>query len=112
MVLTLLLAADFLVAADAAALLGGAPWQGVAFAAVVALLVVAWPDAARAGAPALVLGVVALLFPLGAVAVGSASAPWSAWIRASARPALTFSERGAWSREGDRFALGTRLRFR
>jgi len=111
-VLILLLAADFLVAADAAALLGGAPWQGVAFAAVVALLVVAWPDAARAGAPALVLGVVALLFPLGAVAVGAASTPWSAWSRGSARPAATFSERGAWSREGDRFALASRLRFR
>ena len=112
LVLTLLLAADFLVAADAAALLGGAPWQGVAFAAVVALLVVAWPAAARAGAPALALGVIALLFPLGAIAVGTASAPWTAWIRGSARPALAFSERGAWAREGDRFALGTRVGFR
>ena len=77
--LAVLLAADFLVAGDAAALLGGAPWHGVACAAVVALLVVAWPDTARAGAPALVLGVVALLLPLGAVAVGVGSAPWSAW---------------------------------
>jgi hypothetical protein len=111
-VLTLLLAADFLVAADAAALLGGAPWQGVAFAAVVALLVVAWPDAGQAGAPALALGVIGLLFPLGAIAVGTASAPWTAWIRASARPALTFSEGGTWSSEGDRFALDTRVGFR
>jgi hypothetical protein len=111
-VLTLLLAADFLIAADAAALLGGAPWQGVACAAVIALLVVAWPDAARAGAPALALGLVALLFPLGAVAVGTGSAPWTAWMRGSARPALVFSEHGTWSREGDRFALGARVGFR
>jgi hypothetical protein len=110
-VLAVLLAADFLVAGDAAALLGGAPWQGVACAAVVALLVVAWPDTARAGAPALVLGVVALLLPLGAVAVGDGSPPWSAWIRAASRPALTFSEHGPWSREGERVALGTRLAF-
>ena len=75
-----------LVAADAAALLGGAPWQGVALAAaVVALLVSRWPDAARAGAPALVLGVVALLLPLGAVAVGDGSAPWTAWSRGGLR---------------------------
>ena len=110
-VLAVLLAADFLVAGEAAALLGGAPWQGVACAAVVALLVVAWPDTARAGAPALVLGVVALLLPLGAVAVGAGSAPWSAWTRAASRPALTFSEHGPWSREGERVALGTRLAF-
>src|SRR5262249_453679 len=111
-VLTLLLAADFLVAADAAALLGGAPWQGVACAAVVALLVVAWPDAARAGAPALALGLIALLFPLGALPVGTATAPWTAWVHGSARAAVTFSERGVWAREGDRFALGTRVGFR
>ena len=110
-VLTVLLAANFLVAGDAAALLGGASWQGVAFAAVVALLVVAWPDTARAGAPALALGMVALLLPLGAVAVGAGSAPSSAWTRAASRPALTFSERGPWSREGERFALGARLSF-
>jgi hypothetical protein len=109
-VLILLLAADFLVAADAAALLGGAPWQGVAFAAVVALLVVAWPDAAaraaRAGARR---GRAAV--PLGAVAVGRPARhgpPGAAAARGRRRP----SERGAWSREGDRFALASRLRFR
>jgi hypothetical protein len=110
-VLTVLLAANLLVAGDAAALFGGAPWQGIVFAAVVALLVVAWPDTARAGAPALALGMVALLLPLGAVAVGAGSAPSSAWTRAASRPALTFSERGPWSRGGERFALGARLSF-
>ena len=59
------------VAADAAALLGGAPWQGVALAAALALLVPLLPDdPPRSGAPALVLGAVALLLPLGAVALG------------------------------------------
>ncbi|HEX9820217.1 MAG TPA: hypothetical protein VGD07_11480 [Methylomirabilota bacterium] len=105
---TALLAANFLLAADAATLLGGAPWQGVSVAAALAVLA---PAARRLAAPALALGAVALALPLAAVTLATATAPWTAWTRGGLRPALTFSEASAWVQDGERFARPARLTF-
>lgn len=105
-----LLAVNFLLAVDAVTLLGGAPWQGVILAAVLAVLAPLSP-ARRLGAPALVLGLVALVLPLGAVALATATAPWTAWSRGSLRPALTFAPASAWVHDGERFARPARLTF-
>ena len=108
---TVLLTADFVLAADAAALLGGAPWQGVAVAAALALLTPLSSASRRLTAPALTLAAAGLLLPLGAVALSTATPPWAAWTRSSQRPALTFSEASAWVRDGERFARPARLMF-
>jgi hypothetical protein len=108
---SLLLAANFLLAADVAALLGGAPWQGVAVAAALALLMPLSASARHAAAPALALGTAALLLSLGALTLDTATAPWTAWSQGGLRPALTFSEASAWVRDGDRFPRPARLTF-
>jgi hypothetical protein len=109
--ITALLGADFLLAADAASLLGGAPWQGVLAAAALALLVPLSPSAGRLGTPALGLGAAALLLALVAVTLTMATAPWTAWSHGGLRPTLTFSEASAWVRDGERFARAARLTF-
>ena len=108
---TLVLAADFLVAADVATLLGGARWAGVTLAALSAVTVVAWRPARRLAAPALVAAVAALMLAPLAVALAARAAPWTAWTRLGLRPALTFSESSRWVTAGDRFAHGATLRF-
>ncbi|HEU4367911.1 MAG TPA: hypothetical protein VFV05_06760 [Methylomirabilota bacterium] len=105
-----LLAVNFLLAADTATLLGGAPWQGVILAAALAVLAPLSP-ARRLGASALVLGLVALVLPLGAVALVTATAPWTAWSRGGLRPALTFAPGSAWVHDGERFPRPARLTF-
>jgi hypothetical protein len=108
---TLVLAADFVVAADAAALLGGAPWHGVMITAALALLVPQLPGARRISAPALALAAAALLLPLISVALTTGTAPWVAWSRGALRAALTFPESSGWVRDGERFARSARLTF-
>jgi hypothetical protein len=108
---TLVLAADFVVAGDAAALLGVAPWHGVALAAALVLLAPLLPAAPRIAAPALVLAAVALLLPLGAVALRTGVTPWTAWSHGGLRQALTFPEASGWVRDGERFARDMRLTF-
>jgi hypothetical protein len=107
----LVLAADLVIAADVAALLGGAPWHGMAVAAALVLLAPLLPAARRAAAPALVLAAVGLLLPLGAIALRTGALPWTAWTYGSLRPALTFPEASAWVHEGERFARDARLTF-
>jgi len=107
---TLVLAADLLVVADAATLLGAPRWQGAALAALAALALAAWPRARRLSPPALAVAAVALLLGPAAVAL-ALGAPWTAWHRSGARPALTFSERSPWVLGGERFARATTLRF-
>jgi hypothetical protein len=107
----LVLAADFVLAADAAALLGGAPWLGVMLAAALALLVPLLPATRRLGPPALALAAVALLLPLAAVALRTGAAPWTAWSQGGLRAALTFPETSGWVRNGERFARAARLTF-
>jgi hypothetical protein len=109
--ITLVLAADFLIAADAAALLGSAPWLGVVLAAALAMLVPLLPGARRAGAAAVALAAVALLLPVVAFALTTGTPPWTAWSRGAARPALTFSETSGWVRHGERFARAGHLTF-
>jgi len=104
------LAADLLVVADAATLLGAPRWQGAALAALAALALAAWPRACRLSPPALAVAAVALLLGPAAVAL-ALGAPWTAWHRSGARPALTFSERSPWVLGGERFARATTLRF-
>jgi hypothetical protein len=108
---TVLLGANFLVVADAATLLGGAPWQGVIVAVALALLVPLSPGAGRLSAPVLALGAVALVLPLAVLILATATAPWTAWSRGGLRPALTFSEASAWVQDGERFARPARLTF-
>jgi hypothetical protein len=110
-VAALLLAANFLMAADAAMLVGGAAWQGVGLASALALLVPLAPAARQLGPPAVTLGAVALALSLGAVALTTGIAPWTAWSHSGLRPALTFSEASAWVQEGERFARASRLTF-
>ena len=110
-VVTLLLAADFLVAAEAATLLGAPRWQGVALAALPAVVIVAWPPVRRVWPAALAAAVVALLLVPAAVALAAGGAPWAAWHRSGQRPALTFSEQSPWVRSGERFARSSTLRF-
>ena len=107
----LVLAGDFVLAADAATLLGGAPWLGVALAAAVALLLPVLPAARRLGLPALVLAGVAMLLLLAAVALRTGATPWTAWSHGGLRAALTFSDASGWVREGERFARPARLTF-
>ncbi len=110
-VVTLVLAADLVVAGDAAALLGVAPWHGVVLAAALVLLAPLLPAGSRITAPALVLAAVALLLPLGAVALRTGVAPWTAWSHGGLRPVLTFPEASGWVRDGERFARDMRLTF-
>jgi hypothetical protein len=107
----LVLGADFLVAADAAVLLGGAPWHGAGLATAGALLALAWPSLRRATGLAVVLAAAALLLPLLGVAAVAGAAPWTAWRASGSRPAPTFSERGAWTAGGERFARAATLAF-
>lgn len=107
----LLLAANFLLAADVVALLGGAPWQGVAVAGLLALLLPLSDPGRQLGGPALVLGAAALLLSLAALTAHSSLAPWTAWSQGGLRPALRFTEASTWVRDGDRFARPARLTF-
>jgi len=108
---TLLLAANLLVAADGALLLGMPRWLGAALGAALALAAGAWPSARRVAVPALVVAVTALLLGPFAVAPAGGGAPWNAWHRSGARPALTFPERSPWVQSGKWFARATTLRF-
>src|SRR4030095_876822 len=92
----LVLAGDFVLAADAATLLGAAPWLGVGLCAAVAPLL-------------LVLAAVSMLLLLAAVALRTGATPWTAWSHGGLRAALTFSEASGWVREGERFAPAARL---
>ena len=108
---TLLLAADFLVAGDAATLLGAPRWQGVALAALPAVVIAAWPPARRLSPGALAAAAVLLLVAPAAVALAAGGAPWAAWHRNGLRPSLTFSEQSPWVLGGERFARAATLRF-
>jgi hypothetical protein len=108
---TVVLAADFVVVADAATLLGGAAWQGVVLAAGLALLLPLLPAARRLSTPVLALVAIALLLPLAAVALRTGAAPWTAWSHGGLRAALTFPEASGWVRDGERFARAVRLTF-
>lgn len=108
---TVVLAADFVVAADAATLFGSPSWVGVGLAAAVALLAPLLPGARPAGAPALALAAGLLLLPLVSIAVTTGTTPWAAWSRGGARPALTFPDTSRWVRDGERFARAARLAF-
>jgi hypothetical protein len=109
--LTALLAADFLMVADAAMLLGGAPWQGVLVAAALAMLLPLWPATQRLGPPVLALAVASLLLALGGFALRTGAPPWTAWSHGGLRPTLTFSEASGWVRDGERFARAKWLTF-
>lgn len=108
---TLLLGADFLVAADVATLLGASRWHGVALAALPALAVAAWAPARRVSPWALAVAAAVLLLVPAAVALAAGAMPWSAWHRSGVRGALTFSDGSAWVTGGERFARATTLRF-
>jgi hypothetical protein len=108
--ITLLLAADFLVAGDAATLLGASRWHGVALAALPVIVIAVWPPARRASPGALAAAAVLLLLAPAAVAL-AAGPPWVAWHRGGQRASLTFSEQSPWVRGGERFARPTTLRF-
>jgi hypothetical protein len=108
---TLLLAANLLVAADGAVLLGGSRWLGVVLGAALVLAAGAWPVARRVAVPALLLAFIALLLGPIALAPAGGGAPWNAWHRNGARPALTFTERSPWVQSGKWFAHATTLRF-
>ena len=68
---TLLLGADFLVAADVATLLGASRWHGVALAALPALAVAAWAPARRVSPWALAVAAAVLLLVPAAVALAA-----------------------------------------
>jgi hypothetical protein len=107
----LLLAADFLVAAEAATLLGAPRWQGIALAALPVIVIAAWPPVRRVSPGALAAAALLLLLAPAAVAVAEGGAPWSAWQRSGLRASLTFSERSPWVIDGERFARAATLRF-
>lgn len=107
---TLVLAADLLVAADAATLLGAARWQGAVLAALATLAITMWAPARRLSPSAVAMAAVVLLLGSGAVAL-AAGAPWTAWHRSGVRPALTFPAQSSWVLGGQRFARATTLRF-
>ena len=109
--LTIVLAADFVVAADAAALLGGAPWHGVGLAAGFVLLVPLLPAPRWIGAVAPAVAAAALVLPLAAIALTMSTAPWTAWSLGSLRATVTFPEASGWVVEGERFPRAARLMF-
>jgi hypothetical protein len=106
----LVLAADFLLAAEAAALLGAPRWHGVALAALPALVVTVWPALRRLTPGALAAAAAALLLAPAAVSLADGS-PLAAWHRTGTRAALTFAADSAWVLAGERFARPTTLRF-
>lgn len=108
---TLVLAADLVVAADVALLLGASPWLGVAAGAALALVVPLLPGAARVSPVGLALVALALLLPLVSIAATTATPPWTAWSRGALRPALTFAPSSGWVGAGERFARAERLAF-
>lgn len=108
---TLVLAADFVIVADAATLLGGAPWHGVVPAAALALLVSRLSPSRRLVGPALAVGAAALALPLAIVAGTMGAAPWTAWSHGGLRATLTFPEGSGWVTHGERFARPARLTF-
>jgi hypothetical protein len=110
-VVTLLLAADFVVAADAATLLGAPRWPAVVLAALAAFLATAWRPLRRVAPWALAAAALALLLGAVGVAVAIDAAPWTAWHRSAVRPTLSFPATSSWVRAGERFARATRLRF-
>jgi hypothetical protein len=107
----LVLAADFIVLGDAAALLGAAPWHGIAPAVALALLAPRLPAARILVTPALALATTALVLSLAAVGVTNGVAPWTAWSEGARRPALTFPSASAWVVQGERFARPASLTF-
>ena len=108
---TLLLAADFLVAAEAATMLGAPRWPGVALAALPAVVIAIWPPVRRVWPLALAAATAALLLVPAAVALAAGGAPWAAWQRSSQRPVLTFSAQSRWVQGGERFARSSTLHF-
>jgi hypothetical protein len=108
---TLILAASFLPLGDAAVLLGGRRWHGVAIAAALLLLLALLPGGDRWRAPALVAGGAALVLGIVTLASVTALSPWTAWRDAAARPALVFSAHGPWVTEGGWFARRATLAF-
>ena len=107
---TLVLAADFLLAAEAATLLGAPRWQGVVLAALPAVIVAVWPAVGRMSPGALAAAAGALLLAPAAVALAAGS-PLTAWQRSGMRPVLTFASESPWVTAGERFARPTTLRF-
>jgi len=108
---TVLLAADLVVAADVATLLGATPWLGVLAAGALVLVVPLIPGARHASPVLLAIVAIVLLLPLVSIGATTRTAPWTAWSRGALRAALTFSETSAWVGEGERFARAARLVF-
>ena len=107
----LILAASLLPLGDAALLLGGRRWQGVALAAALVLLPVLLPEVNRWRTAALAVGAAALVVALLMLGAATARAPWDAWRDAAARPALVFSAHSPWVTGGGWFARRTTLAF-
>lgn len=108
---TFVLAADLVVAADAALLLGVTPWLGVVGAGALALLVPLLPGARRVSPLALAAAAVVLSLPLVSIALTTRTPPWAAWSQGGLRPALTFPETSEWVVDGERFARAARITF-
>jgi hypothetical protein len=108
---TVLLAADLVVAADLATSLDATPWLGVVAAGALALVVPLIPGARQASPLLLAIVATVLLLPLVSIGATTRTAPWTAWSRGALRGTLTFPETSAWVGEGERFARADRLLF-
>jgi hypothetical protein len=109
--LALMVWANLLLLGEAASLLAGRRWPGVALGAVLALLVAVTPRLQAWRAVTLATGGAALLAALTLASVAAGVAPWTAWRETAARPALVFSAAGAWAGAGERLARDTTLTF-
>ena len=108
--LMLVLAANFVVVGDLARLLGLTGAHGLVAGAVVALAVIAWrASEAWCGVIGL-LGVAAVVAPIGLVVLAGGP-PWAAWAALASRPALTFDARSSWVAGGRAIGERTTLTF-
>jgi hypothetical protein len=100
-VVCVLVWANLALAGELATSLGHFRWQGVAFVAVPALLLVWWPSGARRAAGALaVIALVALVLPLLTLAQTARLDPRAAWAAVAARPAFVFPPASPWVTSG------------
>ena len=96
-----LLWANLALAGELATGLGHFRWQGVAFVALPALLLVWWPSGARRASAALaVIALVALVLPLLTLAQTARLEPRAAWAAIASRPAFVFPPASPWVTSG------------
>ena len=107
----LLVWANLLVFAEAAALLGAARWHGGVVAGAVLLLTIPRRAGDRWRAALVTAGLTLVLVPLAALAARSGTPPWTAWTAGASRMALTLGERSTWVTPGERFPRGALLDF-